>query len=410
MKHNTLTALAASALISFTVLPATLQSATVVNRTIATVNGEAVLQSEFEKNCNNFFEQQKNFMPADQMTPAWEKDTRKKILQSMIDDKVLLIEANKRKIRVNQRELENGVIQVKSRFLPEDGRKELDGMLQKAMANLPQDPALQDPNAIDLPSLWRDLTKSNPTAVKQAEEKFKEELAKEGLNDRKYRDRIQDQIRVAQLIQMEVRERAVKPTDEDAKALFGRVTQTMEGKEVKGLDPESKADLDSMAKYFTAQTGERVKARHILLRIDRDAPFKDKSAVRKKLLDIREKIVKGADFGEMAKLHSDDKASGARGGDLGVFMRGQMVPEFDKAAFSLPVGQVSSVVETDFGMHILIVDEKKAASKLRYEDVENDMKEYVYRANQQKAYEKFLEDMRQGASIKILINLDETAQ
>jgi len=181
----------------------------------------------------------------------------------------------------------------------------------------------------------------------------------------------------------------------------------MQGKEVKNLDPEDEADLESMSKFFAAQTGERVKARHILLRVDKDASFKDKSAARRKLADLRAKIVAGADFSEMAQKFSDDKGSAVRGGDLGAFMRGQMVPPFEKAAFSLPVGQVSDIVETDFGFHLILVDEKRAAAKLRYEDVEDDLKEYLFRVNAQKTFEEYVQQLRKTASIKVLIDFDE---
>jgi len=395
---------ASSLVLAGTPLPA----ATVVNRTIATVNGEAVLLSEFDKNFNSFLEQQKNMLPAEQLTPEWEKETKKKILEQMIDDKILLQEAKKRKVRVSQRELEGGVIQIKARFLPDAGRRELDALVQKALANRPPDdqtPA--DINSIDLAGLWQELSKSKPDAVKESESKFKEELVKEGITEKKFQDRIRDQLSVVQLTQQEVRGRTKPPADEAAKELFEKINQVMQGKEVKNLDPEDEADLESMSKFFAAQTGERVKARHILLRVDKDASFKDKSAARRKLADLRAKIVAGADFSEMAQKFSDDKGSAVRGGDLGAFMRGQMVPPFEKAAFSLPVGQVSDIVETDFGFHLILVDEKRAAAKLRYEDVEDDLKEYLFRVNAQKTFEEYVQQLRKTASIKVLIDFDE---
>jgi len=187
---------ASSLVLAGTPLPA----ATVVNRTIATVNGEAVLLSEFDKNFNSFLEQQKNMLPAEQLTPEWEKETKKKILEQMIDDKILLQEAKKRKVRVSQRELEGGVIQIKARFLPDAGRRELDALVQKALANRPPDdqtPA--DINSIDLAGLWQELSKSKPDAVKESESKFKEELVKEGITEKKFQDRIRDQLSVVQL-------------------------------------------------------------------------------------------------------------------------------------------------------------------------------------------------------------------
>lgn len=389
---------------------APLLAATVVNRTIATVNGEAILLSEFDKNWAAFSEQQKNFVPPEKMTSDWERDTKKRLLDQMIDDKVLLQEAKKRKVRVNQRELENGVVQVKARFLSERGRRDLDELVQRAMASRPEGETEGGQADLDLPGLWQELAKKNPAAVKEADDKFKEELAKEGLNQKKFEDRIRDQLSVVSLTQQQVREQSKPVDDAEAQALFDQIQKIMAGQEVKGLDQERAADLESLAKFFSSQTGERLRARHILIEVKSDASFKDKSAARKKVEDLRNRILKGADFGELAEKNSDDKGSAARGGDLGAFGRGQMVPSFEKAAFALGVGQVSDVVETQFGYHIIKVEEKRAATKLRFEDVEDDLKEYVFRSKAQETFEKFVKDLRKEASVKVLIDPAELSK
>jgi parvulin-like peptidyl-prolyl isomerase len=386
-----------------------LRAATVVNRSIATVNGEAILLSEFEKNWESFREQQKSFLPPEQMTPEWEQETKKKIVDQMVDDKILLQEAKKRKVRVNQRELENGVIQVRARFLPEAGRRELEALVQRAMASRPPEEQASELTGVDLPSLWQELTKNNPKAVQEADEKFKQELAKEGMTEKKFQDRIRDQLSVVSLTQQEVRARTQPPKDEEGRKLFQQVQAVMAGKKPQGLDPESLADAESLARFFSAQTGERVRARHILVQVPKDASFKDKSAARRKIDDARAKLVAGADFGELAEKTSDDKASAVRGGDLGAFTPGQMVPAFDKAAFSLPVGQISDVIETDFGYHVIRVDEKRAATKLRYEDVQDELKEYLYRVNAQEIFEGYVKELRGAATVKTLIDVTQPA-
>jgi parvulin-like peptidyl-prolyl isomerase len=79
-----------------------------------------------------------------------------------------------------------------------------------------------------------------------------------------------------------------------------------------------------------------------------------------KAQDIRKKILAGADFATLAKAESDDAGSGAKGGDLGTFKHGQMVPAFDQAAFALPVDQLSEPVKTQFGYHIIKVTSRSA--------------------------------------------------
>ena len=102
---------------------------------------------------------------------------------------------------------------------------------------------------------------------------------------------------------------------------------------------------------------EQVRASHILLNTE----GKDEAEVRSKAEALLAQIKGGADFAALAKANSQDPASAARGGDLDFFGRGRMVPEFDAVAFSLPVGQLSDLVRTQFGFHIIKVTDKKAA-------------------------------------------------
>jgi len=120
-------------------------------------------------------------------------------------------------------------------------------------------------------------------------------------------------------------------------------------------------DLDLRA-YYDANKNEfeEAKGSHILIRFKGSSvPLKpnEKDLTPEEALakaeDLRKKIVDGADFAVLAKAESDDAGSAAKGGELGAFKHGQMVGPFDQAAFSLPVGQVSEPVKTQFGYHII---------------------------------------------------------
>jgi peptidyl-prolyl cis-trans isomerase D len=112
-------------------------------------------------------------------------------------------------------------------------------------------------------------------------------------------------------------------------------------------------------------TPEQVKASHILLKTE----GKDDAAVKKQAEELLAKVKGGADFADLATKFSEDEGSRAKGGDLGFFPQGQMVPEFDKVAFSLPPGQISDLVKSQFGYHIIKVIEKKPASKRTLDEV-----------------------------------------
>ncbi len=100
---------------------------------------------------------------------------------------------------------------------------------------------------------------------------------------------------------------------------------------------------------------DRVRASHILLMYDgsaRSSATRSKDEAASQIADLKAQIDGGADFAEIAREHSDCP-SGAQGGDLGMFGRGQMVPEFETATFAMEVGEMSDVVETDFGYHLI---------------------------------------------------------
>jgi peptidyl-prolyl cis-trans isomerase D len=114
---------------------------------------------------------------------------------------------------------------------------------------------------------------------------------------------------------------------------------------------------DNIQQYSTP---EQVRASHILIKSN-GTPEED-AAARKKAEDLLAQIKKGADFAELAKKNSQDEGSAVKGGDLDFFPRGQMVPEFDKVAFELEPGQVSDLVKSQFGYHIIKVTDRRPAN------------------------------------------------
>ena len=109
------------------------------------------------------------------------------------------------------------------------------------------------------------------------------------------------------------------------------------------------------------QVKDQVKVRHILIAVPAGSDAKTDAAAKAKAEDVLKQIKAGGSFAELAKKDSDDPGSKDQGGELGWLDHGKTVPEFDKAAFSLPVGQTSDLVKTQFGYHIMQVEEKKTA-------------------------------------------------
>lgn len=120
------------------------------------------------------------------------------------------------------------------------------------------------------------------------------------------------------------------------------------------------------------QVGEQVQARHILF-----ARGDDPNQALAEALTVRARLLAGEDFAQLAQSLSADKGSAQRGGDLGFFERGRMVPEFDTAAFALQVGEISDPIATQFGFHLIRVDARREAGVRPFEEVREELEKRV---------------------------------
>ena len=127
---------------------------------------------------------------------------------------------------------------------------------------------------------------------------------------------------------------------------------------------------DNMSQYTTP---EQIRASHILL----NTGGKDEAAVRKEAEGILAQIKGGADFAELARKYSEDTGSKANGGDLDFFSRGRMVPEFEQAAFALQPGQVSDLVKTQYGFHIIKLVDRRPGSSRTLDEVRPQIQEQL---------------------------------
>lgn len=145
-------------------------------------------------------------------------------------------------------------------------------------------------------------------------------------------------------------------------------------------DDEAKAFYDANPQFFTK--GETVSAKHILVKEEDECTA------------IFEAISSGAKTFEDAAKESSTCPSGAKGGDLGEFGKGQMVPEFEEAAFSAEIGQVVGPVKTQFGYHLIKVEDKKDSSVAAFEEVAETIKGNLLQQKQAEAFAAKAEELR----------------
>ncbi len=163
-------------------------------------------------------------------------------------------------------------------------------------------------------------------------------------------------------------------------------------------DAEMKKFYDENKDKF--KTEESVRASHILIGVSEKASAEDKKKAKEKAEAIRKRLLAGEDFAAVAKKESTCPSS-AQGGDLGFFSQGQMVPEFEKAAFALKPGEISDVVETKFGYHIIKVAEKKPAGTVTYDEAKKNIEQYLKNQKIQSGVSDYLAKLRKDAKIEI---------
>jgi len=136
------------------------------------------------------------------------------------------------------------------------------------------------------------------------------------------------------------------------------------------------------------KTGDQIRASHILVKTEGEAK------------EIQKQLQGGASFEELAKKHSIDGAA-PKGGDLGWFGKGSMLPDFEKVAFGLKEGETSGIVQTKFGYHIIKLTGKRPAGPRSFEEVKDQIREAMVPERQQETFKKLKEELKKGAKLSI---------
>jgi peptidyl-prolyl cis-trans isomerase C len=146
---------------------------------------------------------------------------------------------------------------------------------------------------------------------------------------------------------------------------------------------------------------EMVHAGHILIRVAKTDDEEKKKRARTEAENILKRIKGGEDFGKLATEFSDDKGSRDKGGDLGFFPKGKTVPSFERAAFELKVGDVSDIVETSYGYHIIKVFEKREAGLKPYEKIKDKVRQKVLDVTKKTKIDEFTEKAMRDAGVEL---------
>ncbi len=206
-----------------------------------------------------------------------------------------------------------------------------------------------------------------------SEEQFKKALAQQGLTEENLKEDVRKQLVLQKFIQ-EKFESKVSVSDQEAKDFY-----------------------DENPDYFTQK--EQVKAKHIIIRAEKNAGDEKVQEAKSTLQEVQEKLENGADFEELAREYSEGPSS-EKGGSLGFIQQGQMVPEFEKTAFSLEEGEVSDIIRTQFGFHIVKVTEKKKEQLSPFQEVKSDIVNHLKQVKMDEKVQSYLKEKKQNMDIE----------
>ncbi len=146
---------------------------------------------------------------------------------------------------------------------------------------------------------------------------------------------------------------------------------------------------------------ESYRTSHILFLIPKEATLEQIREIRKKCQKVLEKIRGGEDFGEMAFLYSEDTVSRKDRGDLGYFKRGELLPALEREAIQLRVGEVSGVIRTEFGFHLIKLLDRKGGEPPPFEEIKEKVQADYYDKEMEKAFQQFLSKLKEKSIIEI---------
>lgn len=281
-----------------------------LTKVAAVVNGEKIYVSEVEAQLKELKSQYKGMFEGSKGKET-EEVLKGQILDSLIEEKLILQEAEKQKIKITTKEVEAKFDQIRGMF--------------------------------------------------KTSQEFRETLKKQGWSEKSLKEKIRHQLLVEKIIDKITKN--VKITDSEIKTYY-------EGNKDRFKEPA------------------QVKASHILL--------KTKSEAEKVLKEAKG----GADFASLAKKYSIDAATKEKSGDLGWKAKEQFVPEFANVAFKLKPGEISEVVKTQFGYHIIKVGEKKEAREKSFEEVRDEIRKILLDEKQNRAFKDWMAGVKKKAKIK----------
>jgi len=322
------------------------------DKTLAVVNGEPLMNSEFVKIASPIIEQQMQITPVSEQTEAKLNDLKNQILNQKIDQMLLIQEAKKAKIKVQKREVNDAVNQIKRRFA--------------------------------------------------SDADFNAELKKEEITYAQFEKRIEEQLMSMRYVEQTMKNKVKQPTEQECKSFYENVRKQMRGEAV-NVPADQKELINNVAVLLKRMSSEQVRVRQIFIKSGKNDTAEEKKAALARVATVKKELANTSlSFADISGKYSEDEALRQRKGDMGVIVKGDLAKPLEDAVFKLMVGEwTKEPIKSDYGYHFFRVEERKASTNFVYDDVKKDLMEVLYQQNTKKAYDQWLESLKAKATIKI---------
>ncbi len=365
----------------FGVAPSGKQADDGASQVVARVNGSEITSGEY----SSVYKRQLDYYK-DIFKDRWDEDTlvrlnlREKVLEELIEKRLVHQEAGKRKLKASREEIQARVMQYEA--FNKDGAFDKETYFKVLQQNRMKPAEFEESLGGEI--VLSKMHQSIIAGVDISDDEIKAAFDKENKQIKYEYSKIPSSSFEEKVEITEDKGRAflkdngalfTAPTK--VKAFYAYIDKDQFATEVKISDDELKAFYEKRKATYAAP--KEVRASHILIRPDRsiEDSAKARAVAKKSAQSVLEKIKKGGDFSELASKYSDDPGSAARGGDLDFFGTGMMVEPFENAAFSLKKGEVSGVVETDYGYHIIKVVDIRGGVAPTFNDLKGKIKQQI---------------------------------
>jgi parvulin-like peptidyl-prolyl isomerase len=321
------------------------------DKTLALINGEPLFGSEFYTLFDPILEEYTQNVPASEQTKQKENELKDAILNQKISEIILNQEVKKQKIKVSKKEIQEGIDEIKKNFSNESDFQEF---LKK--------------NNMSISALEKNVIK---------------------------------QISIKKLLKQNIENKIKMPTETEARDLYDKATAKVKGTKI-NLSAEEDFIVSNLAAALKRLSSEQVRLRQIFISLPKGASEDAVRAAKAKIAKVKQELQRQT-FADVAGQYSEDLTTKPRNGDVGILRKGDIsIESLDKAAFSLKVGTFTKEpIKTDVGYFFLKVEEKRAKRDITFEEIKNDILEFLSHINANTAQNEYIEGLKAKSVIKI---------